>query len=525
MPETETSQFSDLLKPEGPVAIIIKQSLAPVNDEDPVLFPPTYPMTTFKGRVYTMRDGDYRVSVELPPDSKRDKNDRNSDQKPGYNIDHFPDGTSSCEIDSPQSQANRMEPTFKTMAYRGLVPQIEIKVGSDAIHGTKVNLLDAGHRAADAVVRMSSLADRFHDAFLAIKADDHFRLATLAPTSLLFGVWDSRSTYVKVQRIIKAYIRATNVNERTRSAQFTPAADYVAAGAVEEGLDSGEGDKNPLSAEGMKYALATQTAGGVMLTKASELTRTVNINLAALRQLKGSDDLHKVALQRYVLGLALVAATSDPDLNLREGCNLRLKYAADTIKQVPRRGDPEPITLDPNEIAQFAKVAAKDFFRLAGIDFERKDHLEAVFERGVAEEFLGMSAEDRKRISQLGAITAATIKQFQEQGKDPFKPVLDLVKKAKQELGAPPKKNAVRIKRVEAFQALADALQAISEASLLLDVKSLADELARLTRQHDDSHEALKTVEAKLKEFKKAQKKSREEQKSDLPPGDGNALA
>jgi len=58
MPETETSQFSDLLKPEGPVAIIIKQSLAPVNDDEPCHLPPTYPMTTFTGPcVYDARRG------------------------------------------------------------------------------------------------------------------------------------------------------------------------------------------------------------------------------------------------------------------------------------------------------------------------------------------------------------------------------------------------------------------------------------------------------------------------------------
>jgi hypothetical protein len=79
--------------------------------------------------------------------------------------------------------------------------------------------------------------------------------------------------------------------------------------------------------------------------------------------------------------------------------------------------------------------------------------------------------------------------------------------------------------RVEALQPLAEALQATSEASLLPDVKSLGDELAELARRHEDSHEALKTVEAKLRDFKKAQKKSRDEQKPDLPSGDGKPLA
>lgn len=506
MPDTKFDQFSRLLEPMGPVAITIKQSLAPANDDDPVIFPPTYPMTTFRGRVHTTVDGNYRVTVELPPDSKRDKNEKSSDQKAGYNIDRFPDGTNICEIDSPQSQANRIEPMFKLERHRKLVPQIEIKVGTNALHGTTVNLLDAGHRAADAVVRMSSLADKFHLAFLDAKGNNQFTLATLAPTSLLFGVWDSRSTYVKVQRIIKANIRVSNVLERTRSAQFTPAADYVAAGAVAEALDSGEGDKNHLSVEGMKHALATQTVGGVMLTKRSELTRIVNVNLAALRALRGTDEQHTRTLQLYILGLALIAATSEPELNLREGCNLRLKDKVDAKKEVPRRGEAQPITLDSPEIERFAEAAAEEFFRVASMDFDQKDHLDAVFESGVAEEFLEMSGDDRKKISQLGPITAATIMQFNEEGKDPFKPIPDLIKAARGALGKSPGKREPRIKNLEALRPLVETFEAMSgNAGLVDEARSLADELAKLAREHDDSHEALKQLGQKLKNFKTQQ--------------------
>ncbi len=298
MSESRFPQFSDLLKPDGPVAIVVKQSLAPVNEDDPIIFPPTYPMTTFKGRVHTILDGDYRVSVELPATSKSEKSEKKSDQTSGYNIDRFPDGTNTCEIDSPQSQANRIEPEFKKPVFRDLVPQIEIKVGNDPAHGTIVNLLDAGHRAGDAVVRMSSLADKVHAAFSDIKNGNHFTLATLAPTSLLFGVWDFRSTQVKVQRVLKASIRVSNVRECTRSAQFTPAAEYVTAGGVVEDLDKGEGDQNPLSSEGLKHALAVQKVGGVMLTQASELVRTVNVNLVAVRALNAGDAVRTEALER-----------------------------------------------------------------------------------------------------------------------------------------------------------------------------------------------------------------------------------
>jgi len=467
------------------------------------------------GRVHTVRDGDYRVSVELPPDSKRDKNDRGADQKPGYNLDRFPDGTSICEIDSPQSQANRIEPRGFKNLYPGLVPQIEIKVGSN---GTSVNLLDAGHRAGDAVVRMSSLADRFHKAFLSVKAGDHFALGTLAPTSLLFGVWDSRSSNVKVQRILKAHIYASNVLERTRSAQFTPAADYVAAGAVDESLDSGEGDRNPLSSEGMKHALATQTVGGVMLTGRSELTRTVTLNLPALRGLRGSDTPHTEALQSYVLGLALLAATSDPELNLREGCNLRLKDAADRIMLVPRRGTPEPIVLDPGEVQRFAQSSAEAFFALAQIGFGEKDQLDAVFESGVAEEFLGMGDDDRDKVRKLGPITAATLKRFRELTKDPFKAVGDELKAAKDALGNAPRRGKPPVMNLEALKRLAEALKQMSEdASLPAAVAALSAELASLAAGHSDSHDALKVIGKKLKEFKNLQKTAREQQPAATP--------
>lgn len=490
------------LNDDGPVALIVKQPLAPVDDEDPVIFPPTYPMTTYKGRVHTVKDGDYRVSVELPPDSKADKNEKKEDQKPGYNIDRFPDGTNSCEIDSPQSQSNRMEPRFKKIKEGKLVPQIEIKVGKET-----VNLLDAGHRAADAVVRMSSLADKFHKAFVAAKSRNYFELAKYAPTSLVFGVWDSRSTYEKRQRIVKAHIRATNVLERSKSAQYTPAVDYVGAGAVEEGVDSGKGDDNNLSAEGMKHALSTQTAGGVMLTDKSKLVRTVNVNLAAIRDLCGATDEQSKALQEYILALSLVSAVSDPELNLREGCNLRFANTP-SMKLVFRSKEGQPVNLDAKQIEDFAESAARKYFEVAGIDFDKKDDRDAVFETAVAEDFLSRSTEERKKITQLGPITVATLKRFDEQGKDPFKLVTDGLKAAKKALGRKPGRNKPPIKNIEVLSGLANALKTISEnISLPEPAKSLAAELHQLSQTHEDSHAAIEEIETKIKTFKKTQKK------------------
>ena len=492
----EVTKFDSWLRDDGPVALIIKQPLAPVDDEDPVIFPPTYPITTFKSRVHTIRDGDYRVSVELPPDTKADKNQKEQDQKPGYNIDRFPNDTNSCEIDSPQSQSNRIEPRFKKIKGGNLVPQIEIQVGNQT-----VNLLDAGHRAADAVVRMSSLADKFHGAFVAAKSRNYFELAKYAPTSLVFGVWDSRSTYEKRQRILKAQIRASNVMERSKSAQYTPAVDYIGTSAVGEEVEKEEAGTNNLSAEGMKHALSTQTVGGVMLTSGSKLVRTVNVNLASIRELRGATDPQTKVLQEYVLGLALVAATSEPDLNLREGCNLRFKGEQSTTL-VYRKGEDKSVTM--KAVEDFAETAAKAFFEVAGIVFDKKDYRDAIFETSVAEKFLSKPKADRDKISRLGPITAATLKRFEEQGKKPFKPVSEAIKSVKKKLGQGPKRGQPTAKNIEALLDLTNALKAISEnATLPNEVQEFAKKLLELSENHEDSHSAVKEIEMKVKAFKK----------------------
>ncbi|MBX3364024.1 MAG: type I-U CRISPR-associated protein Cas7 [Phycisphaeraceae bacterium] len=510
--------IGDLLKAAGPVAIIIKQPLAPVDEDDRVIFPPTYPISKWNGRVHTIRDGDYRVTVELPTGAKDDKDTNRDNQKPGYQIDRFPDGSNICEIDSPQSQSNRIEPKFKTIADGNLVPQVEIQVGSE-----RVNLLDVGHRAGDAIVRMSSLAADIHDAFTEARSRDFFKLATIAPTSLVFGVWDSRSTYVKQQRILKAHIRATNVREVSRSAQYTPAAAYVNVSAIGEEAEKKErgpsGEESNLSQEGMVHALSTQTAGGVLLTEASRLVRTVTINLDAIRALRGTapadgqDGERQDAtreLQEYILGLALVAALSEPDLNLREGCLLKYHDSeAPSAKTVYRTKSSTDLGIGDKEALRFARSATIAFFKRAGVkDGSPIDRKNAVFERGVAEKFLGYSQGDRDKIRKLGPITATTLARFDAQGKDPFKGVTDALKGVKETIGRRPKgKNASPVQHVEAFNSVVQLLESLgSDGTLPEGAADLARELIGIAKQHDDSHSAFKQIEDKIKDYKKARK-------------------
>jgi len=519
------TKFDQCLRSDGPVAIVIKQYLRPAEGQGEVIFPPTYPMPTYRGRVHTVRDGEYRVSVELPSfrpaDGKAEKKSEDEQQNvPGYNIDEFKDGSNICEIDSPQSQANRLEPLFKTIKDGNLVPQITIKVGDEA-----VNLLDAGHRAADAVVRLSSLVARFHEAFREVQKGNHLHLAQLAPTSLLFGVWDSRGTQVKLPRLIKAEIRATNVQPCTRSAQFVPAIDYVGAGAVEEDLDTRE--KSPLVAEGMKHVPAPRGAGGVRVL--GEIRRVVRVNLVALRDLRaltgGKVDRDKtLQLQRYVLGLALVAATHVLQFNLREGCLLCELDDAEkkaSYKLVPVDGREVSFDIDYPGAETYAERAAETFF---GDEYGKKDVADAKFETAVANKFLDMKADDRTKLARSGPITEEAIRKFEENSRDPLKRVLEAIKNAKKALGKAPGKNADRIVLPDSFRPVSEKLGELAgDKQIASAVKDLVGKLQVLITNDKDTHSTFKELEKEIKEFTKRQKADTSASNSADPSSTGPA--
>jgi CRISPR-associated protein Csb1 len=321
MPEL-LKQFDHLLADAGPAAIVLKQSLQPVEGPDSVIFPPTY----------------------AAPKGDPDKN-------PRYNLDGVDRGTAaSCAIDSIGSQANRIEPLFKRGKYRHLVPQIVVNHG-----GGSTNLLDAGHRIADAIVRFSELMPEIHHAFIAHRDGNSEPMAKLAPTSLVFGAWDSRGTQHKVKRLINLRIDASNVEIRSRSAQYVPATDYVGNGLIDEM------DENTGSDLGFASVPASGQLGGVKVAKDS-ITRTGSFNLATLRLL--GNELEPTDLQRYILGLALVAltATESEVFTLRQGCQLMgISGQPMSLRKVMLSGDDEAFQITGVEALAFATVAATKF--------------------------------------------------------------------------------------------------------------------------------------------------------------------
>lgn len=332
-------------------ALVKRQWLESVEGADAVVFPPTYPI---------------------------------EQDRAGYNIDRFEDGTNVCQIDSVGSQANRMEPIFKKEKYKHLVPQVLIETEE-----TELDILDAGHRAADAIVRFSTpLNSQLHQAFLSLhKTGNAESLARIAPTSVVFGAWDSRSTQTKLPRIVRSVIRAFNVREIRRSAQYS-----TVAGEILEGDDvetTGSGAKSEL---GFTHVPSVGTHGGIVPT--GGIRQDAALNLVPLRALASAsgDEADNVKLRRYILGLCLVALTAPNDLFLREGCCLVKVHDKPAEWQVVQHdGLRSPLALGHEEALSFADATATAF----GVE---QACSVAKFDKEQARKFIKLNAAKRKEM-------------------------------------------------------------------------------------------------------------------------------
>lgn len=342
MPRNEQlSTYDQLLEENGPAAVILEQWLKPVGGE--VFYPPTY----------------------ANPDQR--------EKRPVYNIDRFGEHDSVCVVDSIPSQANRIEPAFARIADGKLVPKVIIsaELGQGEDPEQKL-LLEAGHRVADALVRFSTLSPDVTKAIEALKRGDALPLGKLAPTSLLFGMWDSRETGVKVPRLINSIIRAYDIQEHRRSAQFFPSIDFPAAGVV---AGQGESGLKKLSEAGMAAAPAVFQHGGI--SARGGIRRDASLNLCTLRDIATPHPLHPDpdltrALQRYILGLALVAITyfDGRTLNLRQGCQLVAVPGKPMRRTLVRAdGTETPFDIDRDSAITYATAAAEAF----GVGPDRTD--------------------------------------------------------------------------------------------------------------------------------------------------------
>jgi CRISPR-associated protein Csb1 len=390
---------------DGPVALRLKQALLPV-EESGIIFPPTY--------------------ADI-----------------GYNIDTLSDGTRVAAIDSVGSQANRLEPIFKSEsndANDWLVPQIDIVIRKEDCgecescrknatqsadtkakkeeactqqREVRRSLLDLAHRAADAVVRASpDLLELIAPAFKHLRQGNATPLCVIAPTSLVFGVWDSRGeTGEKRPRLVRSIIRAWDVEPLHAAAQFNSVwklLDEAQKNALEK---EAKKEKTDLSEKGLKDAPATfrqtknvpqyindapnpeaRVLGGVLVK--GRIEREITINLVALRGLRGSSDTETNELRKYLLGLSLLAATTDLELFLREGCLLRYAEEGDAWYQVPRRGEPKLIDLNRRMIEQYVNSTAEPFRKKWPQEFKKWPELKYTFNIDAAKKLLAKKTKE-----------------------------------------------------------------------------------------------------------------------------------
>jgi CRISPR-associated protein Csb1 len=382
------TQYDNLLKDTGPAAIVLEHWLKPVGGD--VIFPPTYANPS-------QRRGD----------------------PPVYNIDRFGDTVnlgkrftrfekshtfmdetrveegrehSVCVIDSIPSQANRIEPALGRITDKDgkrvrLVPTVivEVKIGDEVQR--KSLLEDAGHRVADALLLSSTLREKVTAAIRSRQDGDSAPLAKLAPTSLVFGMWDSRESGTKVPRLINSIIRAYGVLEHRRSSQFHAAIDYEAAGVV-----AGKGDKK-LSEVGMDSAPAVFQHGGIEAKDG--IRRDASLNLCTLRDIVTATPEATRTLQRYILELSLVAMTyfDGKTLNLRQGCQLV------AIKEKPMRrtlvyadGAKAPFDIDREDAISYATAVAEAF----GVG---EDETDVTFDPKLAMARLKRTAKDKEGLN------------------------------------------------------------------------------------------------------------------------------
>ena len=347
-------KFDDWIDDDGAVAaVVMRQWLESVEGPDAVIFPPTYPI---------------------------------EQNRSGYNIDRHDDETNICQIDSVGSQANRMEPIFKRAKYRKLVPQVLIETEERDIH-----ILDAGHRAADAIVRFSTpLNSQLYKAFSILREEgDAEILARIAPTSIVFGAWDSRSTQVKLPRIVRSVIRAFNVKKLRRSAQYSTVAGEILEGDEAETVTAGR--ETPRSSLGLAHVPAAHTPGGVVAE--GGIRRDAVLNLSPLRALGTSsgDPEGEARLRRYILGLCLVALTAPAQTALREGCELvPVMNKPAEWRVVGHDGKRDSFKLSHDAALEFAASAADDF----GVE---QGEIKATFDRALARKLLNIrNANSRK---------------------------------------------------------------------------------------------------------------------------------
>ena len=314
----------EIIGDEDLVALTYRQALEPVEGRGAVVDPPTYPGPRAK-----------QSGGERPPE---------------YAINDLGDGKRICELDTVQSQANRMEASYRG-SLAELIPRHAVEAGEH-----RVDLTELGHRLADASIRATGLAGAIRAAFESFDAGDPAPLAQLAPTSLVYGAWDSRDTWVKVRRAIRSRIEAHDVVECTRSAQYT-------GSFRREELDLTAAEWTKAGKAGFAPRPVTGRLGGVRVR--GGIVQSASIVLGVLRGYRRGSAGEVLA--GYLLGLALGGLLAGGRrYNLRSGCEL-VPAGSATWQTVGVEGERCAVEVDAKAVLEEARTLAAEWSTAADV--------------------------------------------------------------------------------------------------------------------------------------------------------------
>ena len=303
------------------VALTFKRKLESIDGPGVPIFPPTYPAP---------KDGPHRFDTP-------------------YTVNETKDGVLVCDLDSVQSQANRMEAAF-TGELAGVVPQHAVQAGNHRVELTKLP-----HRIVDASIRATDLADDIREWMLDFDSGDPVPLAKAAPTSLVYGAWDSRDTQMRIPRVVRSEIRAHDVSVFTRSAQYSGAFKQESLG-----LDDTEWKKG--ADVGFAPTPSVDAHGGILAH--GEIVHSASILLNAVRKHRTGDGSD--VLPNYLLSLALGGLlVGGGDYDLRSGCSL-VPAAPAEWRAVTRGGERRWIEVDESAVLEEVREIAKKWSETAG---------------------------------------------------------------------------------------------------------------------------------------------------------------
>lgn len=237
-----------------------------------------------------------------------------------------------CALDSPQSQANRMEEAFlEDSDLRPLVPQATVTIPRSGEKKAEESVFRLPHRVADFRVRLSDKKDVVRTAIGAFANGDALKLLKLMPTSIVFGFWDSRAedSQHKHARILLSRIDAFDVVPCRRHALYSgPYSADEFAKAVLDKPAADKSDQDKMAERGYTNA-PSEGLGGVLVK--GRIERLALISLTDIARLNCREEDNKIdvaktnAARRYVFALAALAEAysgSTGSHRLRSGCEL-----------------------------------------------------------------------------------------------------------------------------------------------------------------------------------------------------------